>query len=256
MPLVAITGQLKLQPGKPENIAERLGRYLESVADFDPQFYRWIRQGTRRHRSAVPAAVTMPPDAAELSSWIAESAKFESRNGRKQHVGYALRVLTPEDNRVRADFWLTVDFTESAWWFLNRVGVTFFQESGGSRATERNPQDTVGFFRQAILNLATIWDCDWAAVREGDFRWDDERPANVPLPRYRSGWIVYLDPSLAAGIAEPQDVPVERLANGAVLLTAVTNNVFNPHDPIHRAAAQRIQAALAPLNQPSAPTGD
>jgi hypothetical protein len=245
--ITAITGQLRLPIENAEVIAGRIGRYLESLADLDPLFYRWTRLG-RRSRSTVPAAVTMPPDEAELRTWIVENRVFASRNGRKQHIGYSIRAMTPQTNCIGADFWLAVDFSESAWWLLNRVGVTFFGE--GDSSTKRSPQGTIDFLRRALLNLATIWDCDWAAVAEGDFRWDGGmRPLDVPMPRYRSGWLVYLDGSLTTRIAEPRDVTTEKFDNGAVLLTAVRDDVFNPlGNPVHNAAALRIQMALAPLN--------
>jgi hypothetical protein len=248
MGVTAITGQLRVPLQSAEDIAGRIGRYLESLADIDPQFYRWMRLG-KRSQSTVPAAVTMPPDQTELRAWIAESRIFGPRNGRKQHIGYSVRTMTPEVNRVRADVWLAVDFSESAWWFLNRVGVTFFGD--GDRSTEKNPLGLINFLRRALLDLATIWDCDWAAVAEGDFRWDGGmRPLDVPMPRYRSGWLVYLGGSLATRIAEPQDVTIERFENGPVLLTASSDAVFNPlRNPEHRAAALRIQAVLEPLNE-------
>jgi hypothetical protein len=247
MEFTAITGQLRLRLEDAEDIAERIGRYLESLADIDPQFYRWMRVGMRS-RSAVPAAVTMPPDQAELCIWITENRVFASRNGRKRHIGYSIRTMTPEVNRIRADIRLAVDFSESGWWLLNRVGVTFFGE--GDRSTEKSPLGMINFLRRALLDLATIWDCDWAAVAEGDFRSEGERPRDVPLARYRSGWMVYLDPSCAARIVQPQDVTIEKFAEGDLLMTAVSDGVYNPlHNLVHHAAAQRIQAALAPLNQ-------
>jgi hypothetical protein len=244
---VALTGQFRVPPENAGDIAGCISRYLESLAEIDPQFYRWTRLGTRS-RSAVPAAVTMPPDEAELLAWITEKRVFGSRDGHKRHTGYSIRAMTPETNRIRADFWLNVDFSDSAWWLLNRVGVTFFGD--GDRSTERNPQSAINFLRRALLDLATIWDCDWAAVAEGDYRWDGERPRDVPMPRYRSGWMVYLNGQLGPRIADPQDVAIEKFDDGAVLLTAVSDAVFNPlRNPVHRAAGLRLQAALEPLNE-------
>jgi hypothetical protein len=60
--------------------------------------------------------------------------------------------------------------------------------------------------------------------------------------------MVYLDATRATQIAPPQDVAVERLAGGAMLLAAATDAIFNGRNPNHMAAALRIQIALAPLN--------
>jgi hypothetical protein len=60
--------------------------------------------------------------------------------------------------------------------------------------------------------------------------------------------MVYLDRERAERIAEPRDVVVERLQNGGILLTA-TEELFDVRaNAAHRAAANRIQDALAPLN--------
>jgi hypothetical protein len=57
-----------------------------------------------------------------------------------------------------------------------------------------------------------------------------------------------LDPLVAPWIAEPDDILVDRLKNGALLLKAVPSGIFNTHNPVHLAAALRIQTALEPLN--------
>jgi hypothetical protein len=65
--------------------------------------------------------------------------------------------------------------------------------------------------------------------------------------------MIYLDDARAARIDNPQDIACERLADGAMLLTAVRTEIFDGHNPVHRDAAIRIQTALAPLNE--APDG-
>jgi|HubBroStandDraft_1064217.scaffolds.fasta_scaffold2993070_2 hypothetical protein len=61
--------------------------------------------------------------------------------------------------------------------------------------------------------------------------------------------MVYLDAARATHIVPPQDVAIERLADGAMLLTAATDTIFNGRNPKHWAAALCIQAALEPLNE-------
>ena len=65
--------------------------------------------------------------------------------------------------------------------------------------------------------------------------------------------MVYVDAAHATHIDPPQDVAVERLADGAMLLTATTDAMFDGQNPDHRAAAIRIQVALAPLNTEAKP---
>jgi hypothetical protein len=61
--------------------------------------------------------------------------------------------------------------------------------------------------------------------------------------------MVYLDPASASRVVPPRDIAIGNLPNGAMLLTATTDTIFNGRDPNHWAAALRIQAALAPLNE-------
>src|ERR1700719_2423733 len=184
---VAIVGHLKPVPENAETIAGRLARHFEGLAEINPLFSRSVRHGMR-YRSAVPAIVTMPPDEAALRSWIGENAIVESRDGRKQQVGYAIRALTPQENTVRADFWVSSK-PSAGWWFLNRMGITLLGGGGRSPVGEQDSvQRLIALFRAVLLTSATTWDCDWAAVAPGDFRWEGEHPVNVPLARYESGW--------------------------------------------------------------------
>lgn len=91
---IATVGHLK--PGWVDTgtIAARLARFFEELADSDPMFGHWIRVGTRRHYSVVPAAVTLPPDEIELRTWIDENPVFASREGRKKKS----RLFAPGDN--------------------------------------------------------------------------------------------------------------------------------------------------------------
>jgi hypothetical protein len=142
-----------------------------------------------------------------------------------------------------------VDFTEGAWWFFNRVGVTFFVDREDIWvALHRNGQNPFAFVQRGLLDLGTIWDCDWAGVYGGDYRRPGERPANNSPPRYKSGWMVYLDQAHAAHIGEAKDVKVERHTNGGVLFTTVADRIFDGRNTVHLAAAERLQTALAPLN--------
>jgi len=254
---LALEGQLAIPFANAEAIAERLARNLEGIAALNPRYCRWMPSGTRRHRSVVPGTLTWPPDQAELHTWINESAAFESRKGRKQRVGYRLRALTPEDDSIRVDFWLTVDFTDSSWWFLNRVGITFFVARGNIWVElHRGGQNPIAFARHALLDLGPTWDCDWAAACQGDFRWGGgERPSNAPLPRYRSGWMVYLDRVCAARVKEVQDIHVDKLPNGGALFTSTSDAIFDVGKANHWAAALRLQEALSPLNDPDSEVG-
>lgn len=245
---IAIVGHLK--PGWEDAgvIATRLGRMFAGLAVVDPMFTRLRRIGARRHCSAVPTFITIPPDQTELRSWIEEGVVFGSRKGYKKTVGYTLQARTPAQNPVRADFWLS--FEPEEWWFGHRIGITIFSGAGSASELDDPGNHTalIALLRRVLLITATAWDCDWAGVMPGNYRPRLQLRGPV-LVKYQSGWIVYLDAKHATQIVPPQDVAIERLAGGAMLLTAATDSIFNGRNPNHLAAALRIQAALEPLNE-------
>jgi hypothetical protein len=245
---IAIVGHLK--PGWEDigEIADRLGRFFESLAEVDPLFRHWMRAGVTRHQSVVPALVTIPPEQTELRAWVDESRVYGSREGRKATVGYSLRALTPEQNPIRADFW--PGYQPGDWWFSRRLAVTIFSGAASPSPLDdpSNPQALVALLRAVLLVVGSAWDCDWAGLSPGDYRSANERAPNARLAKYQSGWMVYLDPATAISIVPPHDIAIESLPNGGMLLIATPNAMFNGRNSDHRAAALRIQAALEPLN--------
>jgi hypothetical protein len=245
---IAIVGHFKPGWEDADRIAARLRRFFESLAEVDPLFKCWTRVGTRRHRSGVPLLITMPPKESELRLWVEENAVLGARGGRKAIYGYALRSITAEQNPLCADFQLS--FVPADWWFGHRITTVIFSGAGSPSVID-NPVNHKAFsalLRHVLLIIATAWDCDWAGVMPGDYRQERRSPQ---LIEYQSGWMVYVDAARATHIDPPQDVAVERLADGSILLTAATEAMFNGQNPNHRAAALRIQAALAPLNAES-----
>lgn len=187
----------------------------------------------------------MPPKQTELRLWVEENAVLGARAGRKATYGYSLRAITAEHNPVCADFQLS--FVPEDWWFGHRIS-TIISYGAGSPSVIDNPSDHKSFIallRHVLLVVATAWDCDWAGVMPGDYRQGGRSPQ---LIEYQSGWMVYIAAAPASGINAPQDVGIERLADGAMLLTAAADAMFDRQNPNHMAAALRIQVALDPLN--------
>jgi hypothetical protein len=242
---VAIVGQLKPRSENPDGIATRLSICLARLAELDPLFSGWVR-GRMRHRSTVPRLITLPPDVAELHAWIAENAIFSSQEGRKQHVGYSIRACTPSSNPLRADFWLSS--APSDHWSGHRIGITVFEGQDSLPANKAATETLRRVFRCALIILGTAWECDWAGLMPGDFRSATDRSAEL-CAKYHSGWMVHLDQLLARHLGELHDIKTETLVNNAILLTAVSDAKFDPYNPVHSAAAVRIQSALAPLNK-------
>jgi hypothetical protein len=244
---IGIVGNLKPGWEDADTIAARLSRFFASLAEVDPLFSGWTRVGSSRHRSGVPLPITLPPKQTELRLWIEENVVFGARNGRKATNGYSVRALTPEQNPLRADFWL--NFAPDDWWFGHQIGTTIFSGAGSASVIDNpsNHQAFIAMLRRVLLIVATAWDCDWAGVMPGDYR-HGERPLETIPVKYQSGWMVYLAAERATHIDAPQDLAVEPLADGAILLNAATDAMFNGQNPNHMAAALRIQVALDALN--------
>jgi hypothetical protein len=239
VPYIDITGRWRPREESTKELAGRLAHWLAGIAVLDPRFTRWQRGGMR-HRSVVPRAVTLPPGAEELHLWLDENPSFESRNGRKERVGYSINARTPEETAPYANIWLTARTPLRDDWFGNRIGITFFTDR------DDDADHLIAVVRDALAVTASAWDCEWAAAASGNY--EDMSLPQKTLLKYESGWMVYLDRILASRIHKPQEIMIEKPAGGGVLLTAVSNAVFDRRNALHIAAARRLQAALAPLN--------
>lgn len=195
-----------------------------------------------RNRSVVPHMIeSLSLNLAELRDWVAENPSFASREGYKQEIGFHLHARTPQETGLFADFWLWASHSQSPGWFDNRIGITLYPIEGVETKI------LITLTRAVLLASAAIWDCEWAAVAPGDYTRVRIGPGKL-WAKFKSGWMVYLDKTRADQIPEPEDIRVERLPTGAILLTAIEREIFDRSNLIHRAAARRIQTSLAPLN--------
>jgi hypothetical protein len=252
---IVVGGRFKSWPESPHNLAASLAACLARLATLDPIFRGWIRGG-ERHHSVVPRLITLPPDEVELRSWITESAVFGSRAKRKQHAGYSIGAMTPKSNSVYVDFCLRSQSSEH--WLGNGIRLVLLDSQSSSNpptAAVSLESLSEAFFREVVTIVGTAFGCEWAAVMPGDFR--PNAGPFAPFAKYQSGWMVYLDPSLVRHFGKLEEIGVEKLANNGILITTVSDARFDAHNPVHRAAAGRLQAALALLDEKrSASTAD
>ena len=219
--------------------AARLAAALSQLETISPSFRGWHRQGMR-NRSAVPLLITMPPQITELRNWVDENRTYDKRDGRKTHVGYMLSANVCETLDFSARFTLLDNFDDEYMWLIKKFVLTM-------DVPKVNPERLCRIVRPGLLALVMAWDPEWAAVAPSNYD-SGQSVENATFLNYPGGWMVYLDRERAERIAEPRDVVVERLQNGGILLTA-TEELFDVRaNAAHRAAANRIQDALAPLN--------
>jgi len=241
-PFFDVRGRWGKRPEDAAALAQRLGRFIGSLASIHPRFQSWEREGMRS-RSTVPRLITQPSDTKELQTWLEENRAFGVHDGHKAHIGYNVRAGIRGIENEFASFDLSCAAGTADYPYGNRIDTTI--ECAGVARSVR-----FGLARSVLLTLAEVWQADWAGVSSGDFRaaqCDQHDPAASYL-RYHSGWMVYIDANLSGGLKEPEDIAIERLANGAMILTA-TKEAFDRESPVHNAAARRIQAALEPINR-------
>jgi hypothetical protein len=226
------------RPEDTGRIPQRTARYFAELASLHPLFGSWRREWLRR-RATVPPLVTLPPDEAELRAWLDQSRAYPISRQRKLRVDHNLKAVTPtpEDERPFAHLWLRPTS-------VGTPGIQGNKTYLGVWTDEGDPSHLWHVARPMLMALISVWEPGWAGVATGD--WGAQR--NGPCaPAYLSGWMIYLDRHRARAIAEPEDLIVERLPDGAILLSA-TDEIFDQRDLAHRAAAHRLQEALAPLN--------
>ncbi|HEV2548698.1 MAG TPA: hypothetical protein VGU20_15260 [Stellaceae bacterium] len=235
-----ITARWRPRLESTEATAGRLARWLADIAVLDQRFTRWHRNGMR-HRSVVPRAITMPTVVEELRIWLEENPSIESRDGRKHLAGYYIMARRPDEALPHANFWLSPRCTLRRDWFGNRIGTTFFTD----RDTD-SVDHLTAVVRNALLVTASTWDCESAVAAGGNYL--DMLLPQKKLLKYESGWMMYLDQALASGLHQPEDITIENLGDGGILLSAVTDAIFDRRNALHLAAARRLQMAIAPLN--------
>ncbi len=233
---IHVAGRWKARPENPDVISGRLARWLSRLQQIDARMTGWSRLGMR-HRSVVPRIVTTPPDRAELRDWIAENPVFATRQGRKATIAHSIDAGTPDAAANYRFFSLQSGDEEFPIGFRNQIGLTWLPH-------RESPRELTAAVQAIVLATATAWDCEWAGAMPGDFAAEARKGA---FSKFRSGWMVYLDRTRASRLAPPKGIAVERLPDGAVLLTTVPSEIFDPTRAEHRTAAEHLQAALNAL---------
>ncbi len=216
-----------------DGLAQRLTEYITSLVAIDPLFTKLMRGGMRR-RIAAPKRIALLPSVSEQRLWLGDPIAPDGDETIR--IVYAIHANTPLARKPYATLTLFVMEGARPGDLHGYVGHAMLMPEGEASRVEIAA-------RPMLMAMAEAWDPVWAGV--GCY----QQPCDPRLGNrhFRSGWMIYLDHEHAGRIALPEDVSVETLAAGGLVMTA-TNACFDRGDPAQVAAARRIHAALAPLN--------
>ncbi len=235
---LTISGCWDERPESAVQLAIRLAGFLTELTDTGPIFAAWEWR-TRRHRSAVPLRLTMPPDIDELAAAIDECKGFRPHHGRKTHSKYWVQAGAPDDRQPFFSLTLDSNVLGMPDWHENRADLTILTQSDS-----RLEQIGVAAAEPALFALIRAWQPRWAIIDTPRNRppvWRQEKP-----PRYEGGWVVYLDRVLASRAQFPDFTLVESCGDGHLI--RATTSGFDVTNDAHQAAARTIEAAILLLN--------
>ncbi len=98
-----------------------------------------------------------------------------------------------------------------------------------------------------MLAVAETFEVTWAAVYPAELMAFWTPRVALPRPTFQLAWVTYISPRFAPLIDPPRGPFVEYTPAGAIVMTA-TRDRFDVANPLHMAAARRVEAALAPIH--------
>jgi hypothetical protein len=222
------------RPEEPGEIARKFLQTLDALSDISPHFGPWAMGD----HQGEPSETLFPlEDVRSRFTEIVERGVYTHEDGEPfPRGGYAVSA----SNRV----------------YSSPDSVTLGVDAGGADGFARGAEfhtngdqipdpSIVAYpvFKSVLTTIVSIWDVTKAQAFSSDLTkfWD------YPRFRFDLDWMVYLSQPLAAQIAPPADVIVERPECGGLLLIAA-EETFDTANPKHMAASRRIHDALAPIN--------
>jgi hypothetical protein len=106
---------------------------------------------------------------------------------------------------------------------------------------------TLPLLKSAMLAIAETFEVTCAAVFPDELMAFWTPRVALPRPTFQLAWVTYISPRFAPLIDPPRGPFVEYTPAGAIVMTA-TRDRFDVANPLHMAAARRIEAALKPIN--------
>lgn len=221
--------------------AARLASMLRAWAAAHFAFGRWQRcADTREEANALLCA--MPPEIEELTR-LCEAGRRDHEDGALKDEREGTRIQC-WNGRLR-EYGAGLEFIVGA----SLVNFPNFVWLGFGPACDCN-RDLVSWagLRPVVEGAIAAWEPDWGWVFDLEHPLRLERAQGGYLPKIRAGWITYLSAPLASRVRFPEAVAAERRHDGSLLIRTC-DEAFDVEDPAHLAAADLIQASLAPLQQ-------
>jgi hypothetical protein len=214
---------------------------LKGLSAAHPAFARWNKQADSRALADKPAW-GMPPDIEELTRVFEKSRRY--RNVPREpwpEMGYAVSAWNGLDPPCGVSLGVEPGAFTPNRPLPNSVDLNF------NRASPSNADLTnATVLKPVMLSLVAAWEPDCGNL----VCWDYWRRlfGDRTYPMFRSGWMTYLAAPYASRVTSPPEAIVERVAGGGMLLLA-TEERFSMDNAAHLAAADAIQAALAPIQE-------
>ena len=229
----------RARPESAASCAFRLCRTLDGLANAHRAFVRWNTKATSRTAASRPAW-EMPPSPEELTQVFDDNKRCKDATREPwPEMGYAVTAWNGLDTPLCGIL----------------SGLDRCLRRLDSVAEPRGPRSVAG--RRGKCGFDEHRCAEAGFSQPGD-RWDPDCgnlvPQNYwkrafaegPYPLFRSGWMTYLAPQYASRVTPPSAAIVEPVAGGGMLLLATLER-FSMDNAEHLAAADAIQAALAPI---------
>jgi hypothetical protein len=246
------------RPETPAQIAARCRDLLEKLAAISPIFTGWTYVGWKdpppNHRYQGPRAldeyyrdrtqtfILGHPSSIDLTPLIASGVAHDDDEP-DPDLGYSFSVFTRSgDDPNHVSLRVRAANLSPAKFYTNGAIV-----ETQPLCPENQPWQTFSTFRAVMLAIAETCDVTWAAIYPTDLMELWPKPYRMSRPTFKLAWVTYLSPRFAPLITPPRGALVEYTPQGGIVMVA-TRDRFYTANPLHVAAARRIEAAVAPVN--------
>jgi hypothetical protein len=231
--------------------AKQFRAFVDTLAEFDPIFSSWLR-------SSAPSAhpwFAVPLGADEALQFATKArARYDSPPDRLwPEMGYRVFGWNggPPEYRGRKAFMASASLQVGAFG-RDQAHRNYIILNLSQTRIATNAPWTAGDLRALMKLVLRIWaprelsvDCQGydAFVPEIEDKTNATGSRRL-LPWV--GWLTYLPADLAAKVAIPPEIGVERLDDGGLIAT-LSEEPFTVDDPVHMARARAMEAAIRPV---------